>query len=290
MDGMLARLIGEDVDLVLRPDPQLWPVKVDAAQFEQIVLNLVVNARDAMPTGGRLTIETANVAPIGTRPATRFGSDTGEHVLLAVSDTGCGMDAATRERIFEPFFTTKSQGQGTGLGLAMVYGIIEQSGGRIEVLSEPRRGTTFKVYLPPSREEASTPAAEDRATGLTRGEETVLLAEDEDGVRDLARLCLERNGYQVLEAGNGSDALRICEQYPGAIDILVTDVVMPHLSGRQVAERVLSRRPRTKVLYVSGYTDDAMTRHGVADAGTSFLPKPFTAESLARKVREVLDR
>jgi signal transduction histidine kinase/CheY-like chemotaxis protein len=289
MNRMLGRLIGEDIDLVVRPALDLWQVKGDPGQLEQVVMNLVVNARDAMPTGGKLTVETANVALDATYVAAHPDAHAGEHVLLAVSDTGCGMDAATRARIFEPFFTTKGPEKGTGLGLATVFGIVKQSGGHIEVYSEPGLGTTFKIYLPRYRNGAPAGKSHAGQKVVARGSETVLLVEDEDGVRKLARLVLQERGYKVLEARHGGEALLICEQYDGTIHLMVTDVVMPHMSGRQVAERLQTLRPEMKVLYLSGYTDDAIVRHGVLEADTPFLQKPFTPDNLALKVREVLD-
>jgi PAS domain S-box-containing protein len=286
MEGMLARLIGEDVELVIRPAHGLRTVKADAAQLEQVVLNLVVNARDAMPNGGQLMIHTANVD--GDETCGEHSSAARrEYVLLAINDTGCGMDEATRERVFEPFFTTKGPDKGTGLGLATVYGAVTQSGGHVQVQSAPGAGTTFQVYLPASRDAAAREVRQDVSAPPT-GHETVLLAEDRDAVRKLVRACLERDGYQVLDARNGDEAMRICNQHPGPIDILVTDVVMPRLSGRQLAEAVLSRRPHTKVLYMSGYDEDAISRHG-PESELSFLQKPFTPDALARKIREVLD-
>ncbi len=288
MEKMLHRLIGEDIDLLVNPHVPLWPIKADPGQVEQVLMNLVVNARDAMPQGGKLTIETGNVvldaSYVGRHPEVQPG----EYVLLAVSDTGCGMDAATQARIFEPFFTTKGD-KGTGLGLATVYGIVKQSGGSIDVYSELGVGTAFKIYLPHDREQRAESKSSPGLKATTRGTETVLLAEDEPGVRSLAKFVLESNGYMVLEAKNGGEALLLCEQYEGPIHMLVTDVVMPQLSGPKLAERLLALRPKMKVLYLSGYTDDAIVHHGVLNSGTPFLQKPFTPASLALKVREVLD-
>jgi two-component system cell cycle sensor histidine kinase/response regulator CckA len=258
-------------------------------QMEQVILNLAVNARDAMPEGGKLTIETANVALDETYAGSNPEAHTGEHVVLTVSDTGCGMDHATMARIFEPFFTTKGT-QGTGLGLATVYGIVKQSGGHIEVHSELGLGTTFRVYLPRERKGIGVSKSPSRSKVTARGSETVLLAEDEEGVRTLARLILQKNGYKVLEARHGGEALLICEQHQNAISLLITDVVMPNLSGRQLADRLLPLQPEMRVLYLSGYTDDAIVRHGIVNADTPFLPKPFTPDALAQKVREVLDQ
>ena len=276
-ERMLRRLIGEDVILATFLAPDLGRVRVDPGQLEQVLLNLAVNARDAMPRGGRLTIEARNVS----RP-------TGEAVQLAVSDTGTGMDVETRARIFEPFFTTKEQGKGTGLGLAVVHGIVSQSGGRIEVESEPGRGTTFRIELPRVGDSVAS-AGPTTPADLPHGSETLLIVEDEPAVRALDRRVLASCGYTVLEARDGRDAVRVAEGHRGPIHVLVSDVVMPHLGGRQLAERLSATRPGLKVLFVSGYTDDAVVRHGVGSE-FAFLPKPFTPAGLARKVREVLDR
>jgi PAS domain S-box-containing protein len=289
MEKMLPRLIGEDVDLVIRPAPQLWPVKADAGQIEQVVMNLTVNARDAMPQGGKLTIETANVELDETIQSVNPDVLPGAYALLAVSDTGCGMDAATKARIFEPFFTTKGP-QGTGLGLATIWGIVKQSGGHIEVYTEVGVGTTFKIYLPRTAEQAETGLSRSGISKPIRGTETILLVEDEERVRALTRLVLQSHGYTVLEAKNGGEALVMAQQHPGEIHLLVSDVVMPNMSGRQLVERLEVVRPALKVLYVSGYTDDAVVRHGIVDAKTPFLQKPFSPLAFARKVREVLDR
>ncbi|MFQ5719787.1 MAG: PAS domain S-box protein, partial [Acidobacteriota bacterium] len=289
MQAMLERLIGEHVQLESIPDPELGYVKADPGQFEQVLMNVVLNARDAMPQGGKITIETANVHLDKTRTDGYTDIRPGHYVVLAVSDTGCGIDAETRAHLFDPFFTTKEVGQGTGLGLATVYGIIKQSGGEILVSSEPGRGTTFTIYLP-RVEMAAVAAHPVEASGVpASGSETVLLVEDEDGVRALARRSLQQNGYNVLEAGQGSEALSIDEQHDGPIHLLVTDVVMPQISGPELAECLASSRPDMKVLYMSGYPDDAVIHHGLLDDGTeNFLPKPFTPRILASKVREVL--
>jgi two-component system cell cycle sensor histidine kinase/response regulator CckA len=290
MGKMLGRLIGEDVSLKVSPDPALRKVKVDRGQMEQVIVNLAVNARDAMPQGGKLTIETRNVALDERAAAANPETPAGRYVLLAVSDTGCGMDEATKARIFEPFFTTKGPEKGTGLGLATVYGIVKQSGGRIEVYSEVGTGTTFKIYLPFAKEETRARKSSAGRVASGRGTETVLLAEDEEGVRTLAKLVLERNGYKVLEARHGAEALMICQQYQGPIHIMVTDVVMPNMSGRQLADRLSALRPGIRLLFLSGYTDEAIVHHGVLDGDTPFLQKPFVPDALALKVREVLDQ
>ena len=287
IEKMLHRVIGEDVELVTSLDPDVGAVKADVGQLEQVLMNLAVNARDAMPTGGKLTLETGNVEHDPDYAREQEASPVRRFVMLAVSDTGIGMDEATRARIFEPFFTTKEPGKGTGLGLATVYGIVQQSGGFIWVYSEPGRGTTFKIYLP--QVDAPPDAAGVAATELPRGTETVLLVEDAAAVRAAVRQVLERQGYTVLEAPHGNAALALATAHEGPIHLLLTDVVMPGLSGRQVADQLKQLRPDTRVLYASGYTDDAVVRHGVLEAGIAYLQKPFTTGGLARKVREVLD-
>ncbi len=289
MSSMLQRLLGEDINLATALDPALGHVKTDQGQIEQVIMNLAVNARDAMPRGGRLTIETRNVE---LREATRQNQSVrvGHYVLLSVSDTGEGMDAATQERIFEPFFTTKEQGKGTGLGLATVYGIVKQSGGYIFVYSERGRGTTFKLYLPRVDEPVASASLGPVEAGLPRGTETVLLVEDEPGVRSFVRNILQQYGYTVLEARHGFEALVIAHQHPASIHLLLTDVVMPQMSGPEVAAHLIPLRPDLKVLYMSGYSDEAVIHHGVMAPATAFLQKPCGPDTLVRKVREVLDR
>jgi len=286
---MLNRLIGEDIRFRTTLAPGLRPVKVDPGQIEQVLMNLAVNARDAMPDGGSLSIETANVYLDEEYARLHAEVQPGPHIVLAVSDTGCGIDSETIAHIFEPFFTTKEQGKGTGLGLAMVYGIVKQSGGHIWVYSEPDKGTTFKVYLPQVVEEASLSAEPSRAELLPSGKETILLAEDDEQVREIASRILSELGYRVIEATNGEEALKEISQSTIKIDILLTDVVMPQIGGKELSEHLRNERPGTKIAFLSGYTADAIVNHGVLDAGVPFLHKPFTPGELARKVREVLD-
>jgi two-component system cell cycle sensor histidine kinase/response regulator CckA len=288
-EKMLRRLIGEDVQLTTALDPALRSVKVDPGQLSQVIMNLAVNARDAMPTGGRLTIETGNVELDEVFAAVTPDARVGRYVLLAVTDTGAGMTPEVRAHIFEPFFTTKGPGRGTGLGLATVYGIVKQSGGFISIDSEPGRGTAFKIYFPAVAGRASTGKSFHGLKPLARGAETILLVEDEDAVRSMVRIVLEQAGYSVLPASEGSEALRFAEEHPGAIDLLITDVVMPGMGGRELVERLVGLRPEIKVLYLSGYTDDAVVRHGVLQAEVAFLQKPFTMAALTNKVREVMD-
>jgi two-component system, cell cycle sensor histidine kinase and response regulator CckA len=290
MEKMLRRLIGEDVELVHVLAPDLGLVKTDLGQFGQVIMNLVINARDAMSEGGRLTLATANVE-LDAEYAARYPDVVaGGYVVVTVADTGIGMDAPTVARLFEPFFTTKSPEKGTGLGLSTAYGIVKQSGGHIVVDSTPGKGSTFKVYLP-RETAASAPTAEKPPSAPLRskGEETILLVEDEDALRQLTTMLLEGAGYRVLSAADGEQALLASERYEGSIALLLTDVVMPRMGGRHLAERLLESRPMLKILFMSGYTDDAILRHGAMGIGLRFLPKPFTEADLTRKIRAVLD-
>jgi len=286
---MLPRLIGEHIELNTVLDPRPTFVKADPGQLEQVLLNLAINARDAMPSGGTLTIETANVA-LNEAACHRLGTiSPGDYVRLMVRDSGCGMDTATQTRIFEPFFTTKDVGKGTGLGLATVYGIVTQSRGAISVNSAPGRGASFAVYFPASQAAEEQPKDGATHTDPPPGWETVLVVEDQQSVRGFVRNLLMLNGYRVLEAADGSEAMRICRQHPGEIQLVVTDLVMPGMSGRELAERIAKEQPEVKVLYMSGYTDDSVVHAGVAEAGIVFLQKPFSPTTFTHKVREVLD-
>jgi two-component system, cell cycle sensor histidine kinase and response regulator CckA len=289
MKSMLHRIIGEDIGVGVQLADDLAPVEADQAQLERVVLNLAANARDAMPEGGRLTIETANVELDAEYIATHGDGMPGPHVLLAVSDTGVGMSAEVRRRLFEPFFTTKGPGAGTGLGLATVFGVVKQTGGSIYVYSEEGSGTTFKIYLPagarggvPEPTVAPEPAA-------ARGTETIMVVEDDESVRELVRIILEGNGYRVHGVGDPADAERVSRELEGGLDLLLTDVVMPEISGRELAARLTVLRPGLRVLFMSGYSDEAVYRHGVISPDAAFIEKPFTERTLTCKVREVLD-
>jgi two-component system cell cycle sensor histidine kinase/response regulator CckA len=290
-ESMLRRLVGEDVDVVTLYDRTLSQVRADPNQIDQVVMNLVINARDAMPSGGKLTIETRDVFLDEAYAADHLEIEPGMYAMLAVSDTGVGMDKETQLRIFEPFFTTKELGKGTGLGLSTVFGIVRQSGGSIWVYSEPGGGTTFKVYLPKalaSDEDELEPVVVP-APATLRGSETILLVEDQDEVRRVAQEMLTRQGYHVIGARNAGEALLTCERHPRTIHLLLTDVVMPQMSGRELSERLAPLRPEMKVLYMSGYTDNVIVHHGILDSGIAYLQKPLAPDMLARRVREVLD-
>ncbi|MGA7300248.1 MAG: ATP-binding protein, partial [Candidatus Sulfotelmatobacter sp.] len=287
---MLTRVIGEDIDLVMVPAPSLGAVRADAGQIDQVIMNLAVNARDAMPSGGKLTIETSNVSLDEEYARFHAPLRPGDYVMLAISDTGLGMDSETQSHIFEPFFTTKGP-KGTGLGLSTVYGIVKQSGGYIWVNSEPGKGTSFKIYLPriAERAEPAQVVASNESAFTEPGTETILLAEDEANLRYLARQFLEKQGYKVIEAADGAVAMQIAVAHEGVIHLLLTDVIMPGMNGRELAQRISEIRPQTKVLYMSGYTENVIGHNGTLDAGVRLLQKPFTLRDLKSKVREVLD-
>jgi PAS domain S-box-containing protein len=289
MDALLRRVIGEDIALETKLGDALSRVNADPGQIEQVLMNLVVNARDAMPEGGNVLIETANVYLDESYTRRHAGTSPGPHVLLAVTDTGTGMSEQTMRRLFEPFFTTKEAGKGTGLGLATVYGIVKQSQGSIWVYSEPEHGSTFKIYLPAVAADADAQAIPEDAPRSLSGTETILVVEDQVEVRGIIRATLLRNGYTVLEATNGEEALTLSRQHANVIHLLFTDVVMPGLSGRRLAQFLSTERPGLRVIYTSGYTDDAIVRHGVLESGLAFLQKPYTANALLRKIREVLE-
>ncbi|HEX6278618.1 MAG TPA: PAS domain S-box protein, partial [Pyrinomonadaceae bacterium] len=287
--SLLRRLIGEDITVTTRLHADLWKVEADPGQLSQVLMNLAINARDAMPKGGSLMIETSNVVLDEKYASRHVEVAPGRYVMFAVSDTGLGMDEETKRRVFEPFFTTKSVGRGTGLGLSTVYGIVKQSGGNIWVYSEPDRGTTFKIYLPEAGAENYGDDLEISQHDLHIGSETILLVEDESSVRGLACEILEACGYTVVEAEDGKEALKRFGQIDSGVDLLITDVVMPNMGGRELSENLLLACPDMKVLFTSGYTDDAILRHGITDENTNFLQKPFTFASLSRKVRLLLD-
>ncbi|MBI2923553.1 MAG: PAS domain-containing protein [Planctomycetes bacterium] len=289
IERILKRILGEDIEIRIRHGASAARVKADAVQLEQVLMNLVVNARDAMPRGGRLTIETA-VRQVGQPEAgTRLGIRPGTYATLAVSDTGVGMDKAVLGRIFEPFFTTKEKGKGTGLGLSTAFGIVRQSDGAIAVASEPGKGSTFTIYLPVTEEAEEKAPASLAVAGEARGTETILLVEDEDQVRAMTGNILAERGYRVISTARASAAMAEAQSFEGPIHLLLTDVIMPETGGRLLAQELLSIRPDMRVLFMSGYTDDAMVRYGVLESGLAFLQKPFTPEDLARRVRETLD-
>jgi len=290
LDNMLRRVIGEDIELVTVLAEDLGRVKTDPGWIEQAIMNLAVNARDAMASGGKLTIETGNVDLDEAYRGGHVAVEPGRYVMLSVSDTGAGKSPEVMERLFEPFFSTKEKDKGTGLGLSTVYGIVKQSEGDIWVYSEPGKGATFKIYLPRVDELLEERRAKDVGNELSRGNETILLVEDEEEVRKLALRVLERQGYKVLAARQGDEALLMCEQHKGPIHLMLTDVVMPGMNGHELAKRLESLHPEMKVVYMSGYTDDAIVHHGVLEKGMNYIQKPFTVNGLTRKVREVLDQ
>ncbi len=289
MEGMLQRIIGDDISVAVKLADGLAHVEADRAQLERVILNLAANARDAMPDGGALTIETGNVELDAAQVAKHGDGAAGPHVLLAVSDTGVGMDEEVRRHLFEPFYTTKPAGQGTGLGLATVFGVVKQSGGGIYVYSEPNRGSTFKIYLPACAASGAEVENDGADSSIRRGTETIMVVEDDAGVRELVRLMLEANGYQVLAVEDAAEAMSVCTQDPARVDLLLTDVVMPGVNGRVLAERLGEVSPEMRVLFMSGYSDEAVHRHGQITDNAAFLEKPFTERALAHKVREVLD-
>jgi CheY-like chemotaxis protein len=288
MERLLRPLIGENIELTTRLTPGVGHTRADAGQLEQVIMNLVVNAKDAMPRGGKIVIQTSEVRLEHGAKLEHSLVPPGDYVRLSVSDTGLGMDKETQSRIFEPFFTTKEKGKGTGLGLSTVYGIVKQSGGYIFANSLLDQGTTFRIYLPRVAEPALHAGPVKAAQAAGGGSETVLLVEDEDSVRELVRETLVSRGYKVLEAENGETGLRIAQAHQGAIDMIITDVVMPGMGGRELAKQVTATWPGIKVLFLSGYTEDAVVHEGVLEADTAFLQKPFTLQALSRKVREVL--
>ena len=290
VEKMLRRLIGEDIELVTSLGDSLHLVNADPGQLEQVIINLAVNARDAMPNGGKLSIATSNAEIPPDSRRKNVGKSENGHVMLAVTDTGIGMTREIQQRVFEPFFTTKEQGKGTGLGLATVYGIVTQSGGEVHLHSQPNKGTTFRLFFPALATAAESVPAVAETSAVPRGDETVLIVEDDAALRALAARVLEASGYKVLLARNGVEALALCAGYDGKIDLVASDVVMPEMSGRPLVEKLAETRAETKVLFMSGYTDDDVMRRGVLDGRTAFLQKPFTATQFATKVRDVLDK
>jgi len=288
---MLRRILGEDIEFTQTLCPDLGPVRADPGQIQQVLLNLVVNAREAMPKGGKVTIETTNLEIDGDVEALRSGATPGSYIQLSVSDTGHGMDEQTKARIFEPFFTTKGLGKGTGLGLATVYGIVKQSGGSIAVSSAPGQGTSFKIQFPrePAKLAVPTPMAAENSTRLTIGSGTILVAEDEAAIRQVVQRILTTAGYTVLTAANGEEALAASAGHTGPIRLLLTDVVMPKMGGRELAERLAASRPDMITVFMSGYAGNALHAEGGLATGTHFISKPFTASELTRKIREILD-
>jgi CheY-like chemotaxis protein len=289
IEKMLSRLIGEDIEIEIKSSGSVRNIKADPVQIEQVIMNLSVNARDAMPNGGRLTIETADVHVDGLSAVSKEDVPPGTYTMISVTDTGEGMSDDVREKIFEPFFTTKEQGRGTGLGLATVYGIVKQHKGHILVYSAPAKGTTFNIYFPVAGTQKDDALATEEEETLLRGDETILLVDDEAMICRVVEDTLQPLGYRVLVASHGTEALHICDTFSGNIDLLLTDVVMPGLNGKELVERFLQKRGETKVIYMSGYTGDVIGRHGVLDPGIVFLQKPLIPAVLVRKVREVLD-
>ena len=287
MNKLLKRLIGEDIDLYTKLQPGLHPVEFDPGQIEQIVMNLAVNARDAMLKGGQMTIETANVYLDEEYAREHPDAHTGAHVMIAITDSGTGMTAEIREKIFEPFFTTKKDGKGTGLGLSTVYGIVKQSRGNIWVYSEPGHGTTFKIYLPCADKHTFTDHP-DASPITTSGTETILVVEDDEAVRGLIRKVLQRAGYTVLDTGHPEEGIKICQEYPGDIHVLLTDVIMPKMGGRELADKIQTLHPSINIVYMSGYTDNAIVHHGVLESGTAFIEKPISPEDLLTKIRSFI--
>jgi CheY-like chemotaxis protein len=288
-EKMLQRIIGEDIELVTSLAENLGSVRADSGQLEQVLLNLAVNARDAMPRGGKLTIETKNVELENGYAKLHVNARPGSYVLLAASDTGCGMTEEVKKRIFEPFFTTKGVGEGTGLGLATVFGIVSQADGRVEVYSEVNFGTSFKIYLPRINKAVKPRGDSVHLDAIPGGTESILLVEDEIGLRGLLSQVLKDCGYSVYAVASGIKALQLTQEYTSTFDLIVTDVVMPGMSGRQMVEQLVARYPKVKVIYMSGYTDDAVVRHGILHEQVPYLQKPFLPAALASKVREVLD-
>jgi CheY-like chemotaxis protein len=290
LDTMLRRIIGEDIAIETNIAPDLWSIKVDPAQIEQIIVNLAVNARDAMPQGGKITIAAANTTLTRNDLVSHPETQPGEYVLLSISDTGLGMNNNILANIFEPFFTTKEQGKGTGLGLATVYGIVKQNRGDIWVQSAEGQGTTFKIYLPRLEGSHELLTIVEANQDNPQGNETILLAEDDHEVRELTRQVLVRQGYTVLDTASGTEALHLAKHYPHPIDMLLTDVIMPDINGKVLAEKILPIRPQLKIIFISGYPNETIAKHGVVDSGTIFLQKPFTASQLAQQVRVALDQ
>ena len=292
LDKMLRRVIGEDVELITCLADDLGRIKADPGQIEQVIMNLAVNAKDAMPSGGKLAIETANVELDGIYARSHIGVKPGRYVMLLVSDTGMGMAPEVKKKVFEPFFTTKEKDKGTGLGLSTVYGIVKQSGGDIWVYSEPSYGTTFKIYFPRVDEPQDIEGVKEEGVeeGLPLGDETILLVEDNEEVRKVTARILKMQGYRVLEASNEGDAFSICDQHDGPINLMVTDIVMPKMDGPELAKQLLSLYPEMKVIYMSGYVENIIPHHGILEKGMEYIQKPFTVNELARKVREVLDK